>query len=909
MPAGLTKKILGTGFAMILSCLVLFPQQDGTGKFLSAEQLADTLQKRYQISIFYKSGWLGDKTFDPSILKLPFEEMIRRVEAVAGMSLVSPDSVSYIFIPVSPVMAPQGEQEVSGPVVVGDKNSSSKNAVSVLSGKILNGISGAPLSGAYIIAGKQNFGAHSDDKGNYSIEAKPGDYTLRISFLGFEEQVVKIRLTGSGSLDFKLYEKAVRLPEVRIPSDRAGSDAAGISTGMIKLGLKDIRELPVSLAGIDIIKSLTMRPGVQTVGEFGSGFNVRGGSADQNLILLEDVPLFNSSHLFGLISAVSSVGISDVRLLKAGIPANYGERASSVMDIRMGTGEADKTKVTGDIGLINSSLCLETPLPGKHASLLIGARGSYTNWLLHSIDNIDLMNSSAYFYDANAMISLNPGSRDKLTIFGYISFDRFAHAGSNNAGAGINTDYQYMNLLGSVRWKHTFRDNLTFDAVAGISNYRFRVSESDTSRQWEAYRINSSILYRNARWNFSWRPAGNHRIDFGIAGILYDINPGRLAGLYQESVIRKVQLNPERAVESAVYITDKLEVNSLISVELGMRYTLYCLLGPSKVNVYETGVSRTPGSITDSVMYGRNRPVCSYSGLEPRLSVRFLISSGKSLKISYNRIHQYVNLISNTAVPAPTDVWKLSSPGLRPLTSDQVAAGFYWDINDGAFETSAELYYKKLTNGIDYKNGTQILLNPYLEADLVNLKGRNYGLELNVKKNSGRLTGWAGLTLARSVEQTKGRFPEDRINNDHPFSSDSDRPVSLVINANYHSSRRWRFGGTLNYSTGRPVTLPELKFDHQGYQVVYFSNRNKYRLPDYHRLDLSLTLDESLVLRKKIKGRWTLSVINVYGRKNAYSVFYRKEADSVSSGESSYGTYMLYIIGRPFPTLTYNFSF
>jgi hypothetical protein len=655
------------------------------------------------------------------------------------------------------------------------------------------------------------------------------------------------------------------------------------------------------MGGRDIIKSITLMPGVQTIGEFGTGFNVRGGSADQNLILIEDVPIFNLSHLFGLISVVNSDGVSNVTLLKAGISAKYGERASSVMDIQLGPTNPDKTTVKGGIGIINSSLYVETPLVDKKINLLIGARSSYSNWLLHSIPDIDLMNSSAHFYDADALLSFNVNDRNKIDLFGYISNDRF--------GFAKTTDYKYTNLLWSLRWKHTFSNQFFFNLTAGISDYRFQVSESDTSKLWEAYRINSGVLYKNTKWNFSWLPNGNHSIDFGINAALYNIQPGKLKGLSDSTIIKPVQILSEKALESAIYLTDNITISPKFALDVGVRYSFYTYLGPNKIYIYQPDLPRSRGSVIDSLTYGNNKPICRYSGLEPRISLRFTLSNTSSVKLSYNRIHQYVNLVSNTAVMAPTDVWKLSSPNLKPLTCDHFAAGYFKNFKNNTYETSIEVYYKSLTNAIEYKNGADLLLNPYLEADLTNVRGYNYGVELYVKKNTGRLTGWASYTFSRSLQKTNGVFTEDKINDNQIFPSNFDRPNNLILNANYHISKRWRFNGTFTYSTGRPVTLPELKFDYQGYQLLYYSDRNKYRLPDYHRLDVSITLDESLKIRKKWKGSWTFSVINLYGRKNAYSVFYKKAAHMVLYDWRQYDTYMLYIIGRPLPMLTYNFTF
>ena len=869
--------------------------------YLTIDQVTDSLEHKYNVQFFYKPGWFEMKTFNSSILRLSFGEILYRIESETDLSIFTIDSVLYIFVPIKPELRIISPKEASDEQIIGNPDEYGKYSKATIQGKILDGMNGNPLPGASIHIDKLKLGATADKDGKYTLKAPVGEYTVRLSFIGYDDNTQKIKLVSNGTLNMKLFEKSIHLGEVIVSSERPESNVSGTQMSIVKLDVKAIKELPVSLGGKDIIKSITLMPGVQTVGEFGTGFNVRGGSADQNLILIEDVPIFNLSHLFGLISVVNSDGISNVTLLKAGISAKYGERASSVMDIQLGATNPDKTTVKGGIGIINSSLYIETPLIDNKINLLIGARSSYSNWLLHSIPDIDLMNSSAHFYDADALLSYNVNDRNKIDLFGYLSNDRFGFAGT--------TDYKYTNLLGSLRWNHTFSNQFFFNLIAGISDYRFQISESDTSRLWEAYRINSGVLYKNAKWNFSWLPNENYSIDFGINAALYNIQPGKLTGLSDSTIIKPAQMLPEKALESAIYLTDNVTLSPKLALDAGVRYTLYTYLGPNKIYIYQSGIPRTRGSVIDSMTYGNNKPICRYSGLEPRLSLRFTVSDNSSVKLSYNRIHQYVNLVSNTAVMAPTDVWKLSSPNLKPLTCDHFAVGYFRNFKNNTYETSIEVYYKSLKNAIEYKNGADLLLNPYLEADLTNVKGYNYGVELYVKKNSGRLTGWASYTFSRSLQKSDGIFTEDKINDNQIFPSNFDRPNNLILNANYHISKRWRFNGTFTYSTGRPVTLPELKFDYQGYQLLYYSDRNKYRLPDYNRLDISITLDESLKIRRKWKGNWTFSIINLYGRKNAYSVYYQKGAHLVDNEYRQYDTYMLYIIGRPLPMLTYNFTF
>lgn len=875
-----------------------------SGNYLSIDQLTSQLERKYKVRFFYKPGWFEMKTFNSSILKLSFNETIERLKTEMDLSIITIDSVLYVFVPIKPDDSVPAAAKLSDEIdviIVGNPADYGKYARATIQGKVVDGVNGNPLPGASVIIDKLKLGVMADNKGNYHIKAPAGEYTVRFTYMGYDENTQKIKLAGNGTLNLELYEKSIKLHEVVVTAERPESNISGTQMSYVKFDARSIKELPVSMGTRDIIKSITLMPGVQTVGEFGTGFNVRGGGADQNLILLEDVPLFNSAHLFGLTSVVNSDGISSVTLLKAGISAKYGERASSVMDIRFGADDINETSVKGGIGIIDSRLYLQTPLMNKKITLLVSARSSYSNWLLHSIPDVDLMNSSARFYDANAFLSYNLDARNRINLFLYVSNDQF--------GFSKTTDYHYGNLLGSVRWKHIIGDHLYFNLVSGLSNYRYNVSESDTARPWQAYKILSSVHYKNLKWNFSWFPAEKHSVDFGINAVLYTIKPGNLNPLNAVTVINPVAMNQEKAVEYAAYLTDNYNITSRLSVDLGLRYSLYFYLGPNKIYDFQPGLPKTQESIIDSTFYGNNRSICSYSGPEPRFSLRYTISGKSSVKFSYNRIHQYINLVSNTAVMTPSDIWKLSSPNLKPLICDHWALGYFQNFQNNSIETSVELYYKRLNNSIDYKNGAQILLNPYLETDLLNVKGKNYGVELYIRKNSGRLTGWASYSFSRSWQKTIGIFDVEKINNNQLFPSGFDRPHNLIVNLNYHISKRWRFGSTFTYSTGRPVTLPEYKFDYQDYQLLYYSDRNKYRLPAYHRLDVSITFDESLRIRKKWKGSWTLSVVNLYGRKNAYSVFYKKEEHFVEYELRNYDTYMLYIIGRPFPALTYNFTF
>jgi len=425
----------------------------------------------------------------------------------------------------------------------------------------------------------------------------------------------------------------------------------------------------------------------------------------------------------------------------------------------------------------------------------------------------------------------------------------------------------------------------------------------------EAYKISSSTNYNNAKLNFTWLPNEKHLVDIGMNAELYQLQPGRMEPLGSLSDVKLQTSQQEKALEMAVYVSDNIRFSSKISAEVGLRLTNYAFLGPNNVYIFKENASRSTQNITDTLIYGNNKIIKWYTSLEPRISFRYSTDEFSSVKFSYNRISQFINLITNTAVMAPTDVYKLSSPNIKPLICSQYAMGYFRNFNKNAFEASVEIYYKKLDNIVDYRDGATILLNNALETDLLNASGYNYGVEFYLKKNTGRLTGWASYTYSRSLRHTTSPIEADQINGNRYYPSSFDKPHNIVINGNLHLTRRWRLSGTFNFNTGKPVTLPELKYEFDGRQYVYYSDRNKYRLPDYHRLDIAITFDETLRLKQKWRGSWTLAIINVYGQNNPYSVFYKSTSQLESKFYQSSNLYKLFIISRPIPTLTYNFTF
>ena len=876
------------------------PAPDSSG-FISYQNFFEKLQKRDSVHIYYKPEWFKDKKINSSFAGLTLEDALSHVKSISKLSYITPDQHSYVFVPfqVSTYSVTGGNN--SDVLVIGNPNEFGKYSKATLSGKILDGKTSESLPGVTVNVAKLKIATTTDANGNFSLTLPVGEHMLTLSFIGFEENTRKIKIVSNGSADFELFQNSIKLNEVVITAERAEFNVTGTQMSLLRLNAKTIRELPTSLGETDIIRSMALLPGIQTAGEFGSGFNVRGGGSDQNLILIEDVPIFNSSHLFGLTSTINADNVTNVTLLKAGIPARYGERASSVMDIRLGKDNTDNVKVKGGIGILSSRLSLQIPMFNKKATLLIGGRSSYSNWLLHKFPDVDLKNSSASFYDLNALYTYNVNRKNKFTFFGYYSSDKF--------GFSKTTNYEYSNLLASFRWTHLFTSKLSSSFLTGYSRYKYSVNESDTLHREEAYQINLNTQYNNLKWNFAWLPNHKHSIDFGINGVLYRIMPGEEIPFGAKSMIKPLQVQSEKALEAAAYVSDNFDILPRLNAELGLRLVHYSALGPGSFQTYSPGQPFSMESIKDTIHYNSNQVISQNFALEPRLAFRYNLNEKSSVKWSYNRIDQFISLVSNNSVMSPTDTWILSNNYIKPLISDQIAVGYFRNFTQNKYEVSVEAYYRKLQNVVEYKNGAQLLLNQHVETDLLNAKGYTYGIEFYARKSEGALTGWISYTYSRSKLKTSGTSDEEQINRNRFYPSNFDKPHNLVIIANYHLSRRWRVSGTFAFNTGRPVTLPELKFNSEGSELIYYSDRNKYRLPDYHRLDIAITYDENLRLKKTWKGSWTLSVINVYGRNNTYSVYYAAQDKRIYYPSGTTAMYKMYIIGIPLPTFTYNFTF
>jgi hypothetical protein len=862
------------------------------------DSVLSLLEKKNEVRFYYDTRRLDNKRLPLSLLDYPINELINRLEQITGCSWVKVNQNAFVYMPVEDNTALHKMR--NGIPEVGNKNEYGKYKTATLSGTLSDGKTGEPLAGAIVSVKQHNIATSTDKDGHFVIKLPVGEHELEFSYFGYEHNSQKIKLMSNGTANFEIYEKPVNIEEVIVRAEKAESNVSLVGMSPIRLNFKTIKELPFTLGEKDILRSMTLLPGIQSVGEFGTGFNVRGGSSDQNLILIEDTPLFNSSHLFGLESIINPDGVSGVLLLKAGIPAQYGERASSVTSIHLGNNPA-AFHLKGGIGLLSSRLSLETPLFKNKANLLLGGRTSYSDWLLHRIPDVELRNSKAGFFDLNALLNIHINANNKITLFGYSATDRFTY--------NTTETYEYGSILGTLRWLHHFNNRVSSRLISGISRYNYNFTLYNNFLPSNAYRVSSSLSYNSLKYSILLNINEKCSIDFGIDAVLYRSWPGDKKPYGSHSTVAPVNIDPEKGIEGAAYLSGNFDLTRKLGAEIGFRISGFGLLGPAREYQYAGGKRKSYETIIDTLLYSSNDLIKLYGGLEPRISLRYLTNDQSSLKLSYTRMNQYINLLSNTAVAVPSDVWKLSSTYISPLSVDQFTAGYFRNFRENSYETSVEVYYKRLQNIPEYRDGARLSLNENLETEVLNASGYNYGIEFYARKNTGKLTGWISYTWSASLRHTTSPVKEDQINQNHYFPSNYDKPHNLSIIANYYLTRRWHTSLIFNYSTGRSVTLPESRFRYGNDWLVRYSDRNEYRLPDYHRLDLSLTCDETLRIKKKFKGSWTLSIINVYGRRNAYSSFYKKAEPSFSNNYRLYSLYTLYIIGRPLPTITYNFTF
>jgi hypothetical protein len=861
------------------------------------KEFAVKLQKEHQIRILYNDKWVDNITTPVVTDPILLPEFL--------INLLQSSDLHFVEYQGNVVIMPGKQQIIQnsgtgrGEVIVGNPLNRGKFRKAVVSGTVLEGKTQSPIPGATVYCEALSKITTSDGNGNFKMELPTGPNKIKFSFMGLNDEIMDVMIYSDGNIKVELFEKYTSLNQVIILADRPEDNYKSTSMGMVKLSAKSIKKLSVLMGEADIIKSMVMLPGVQSTGENASGFNVRGGNIDQNLILIHDAPVYNTSHMFGLFSMLDPGIISDVTLYKSGMPSRYGGRISSVMDIDLKKGDPKKLKVNGGIGIINSRLSVEGPIIKDTLTFMAGFRTTYSDWILKLVKNYEIQQSSVSFYDFNAKLDYTINSNNRLSVFGYGSNDNFNYF--------QNAEYGYGNQIGAAKWNHIF--NKLNSGNLSLNFSRFNSNLVDYSTKNYEYDLNTSIEQEQLAYNFSSGIIPRHKITAGFSAIRYLTEPGNSKPHSDNSAASTINIDNENSFETALYLEDEFELTPSLALIAGLRYSGFILTGPAKKNTYMPNFPLNEETALVPKTYTAGEIVKFYHGAEPRVALRYEFQNSSSVKLGYNRTIQYIRQVSNSASITPADYWKSSDQYIAPLISDQLAIGFFKNFKNNMYETSLELYYKDIANEVDYKNGARLILNKNLEQVLIPGIGKAYGVELMIKKSSGDLTGWLAYTYSRSFKQMDGKFPEEKINGGKWYPSNYDKPHDFTLVLNYKLSRRFTFSSNFTYSTGRPVTLPEYKYSIGSYEIIYFSERNKYRLPDYHRLDMALTYEGSLLKHQKWRSSWTISLYNVYGRKNPFSVFYSKEKPSRLNNYKAYGLYQFSVIGVPIPSFTYNFWF
>jgi ferric enterobactin receptor len=777
-----------------------------------------------------------------------------------------------------------------------------------ISGNVTRAGSDEALAGANVQVELMGIGTKASKLGYFLLKLPAGQYIVRVSSAGMETKNFAIEVKGDMSLNVELTEKNTVLEEVDVKTQAPEKNIKNAQMGVSLLNIKVAKKLPTLLGEVDVIRNVLLLPGVTTVGEGATGFNVRGGSIDQNLVLMENAPIFNSSHLLGLFSVFNPDAVSDLALFKGGIPAQYGGRAASVLDIKLKDPSRDRIYVQGGIGLVASRLSIDGPIIKDKIGFLVAARGSFSDYLFSLIPNESIKQIEANFYDLTAKMDYQLSKNDRIVLTAYRGRDVFKLPSDSLAGIEINAGssrFEWVSQNATLRWSHVFSKQFSLNLIGVASNYIANIIGVVPAN---AFSLDSDLLFQNLKIDAGYYPE-KHKIDFGYSGVAYTLKPGSLLPTSTISNVNQRILPTEKSLEYSLYVNDDFEISKKISLLYGVRYTLFLNKGATTVYQYKNGVSRDSTYITGSKTYGEGETVQSYSGFEPRVSLRLSTSENSSLKFSYNRMRQYIQLVSNTTAALPTARWKISDEYLHPQTADQISMGYFKNFVNNAVEASVEVYYKNIQDVTDYKDGANLLIERYPEAYLLQGTGRAYGIEWQLKKNSGKFTGWLSYTFSRAEQLINGDFAEEKINGGKYYPTNYDKPHQVNLVMLYQKNKRVSYSANFTFSSGRAITYPDGKYYIGGIYIPNFTNRNQDRIPDYHRLDIAMTIDPDPDKKARFRGSWTFSIYNLYARQNAYSVFFKSNNNNTAQFYNSADTYKLSVFGTIFPAITYNFKF
>ena len=827
----------------------------------------DDLSSKQSVKFFYDIRWLKDKEVSVSFTDKSLEEALLIILKDQKMLHLLREPNYVILLPdegnsSEPV---QVDNTVSNRVNIGKIDLSLDRAT--ISGYVLDGTNSRPLESA-IISIKDNPARYvTPPDGSFEISLPVGDYSLKFHHPTMVDYELEIGLNSNGELMVNMFEDVTLLEEVVIKTTAVDQNVSKIISGQDVLEIATIKSIPAFFGEADVISSVLALPGVSKVGEGSSGINVRGGGVGQNLIRLDNATVYNPSHLFGFFSTFNPDIVSRVNLYRGSIPVEYGGRLSSVMNVEIKNGNKEKVTGQGGAGLINSRIMVEGPIRKDSTSFLVAGRAAYPNYLLRELEDIELNSSRTFFGDANVKIDHLLNSKHRLSLNGYLSRDRFDFSDE--------LQYNYGNRTLGLEWNGQLSERIFNQNTINYTSYDYIFKELEDPTQASTLDAEINQVVFDNKFLYE---SDQHKVTFGVNLTLMDIEPGNFEKGSELSIIEPLELDQEDGIEASVYVGDEFILNQRLSFYGGVRYSIFNG-GPE--NAKEL-----------------------YHGAEPRFSVNYKTSLNSSIKLGYNRMRQYVHFISNTTAATPIDLWKLSNQSIRPQVADQVTLGYFRNFEDNLYETSIETFYKRTSDLIEYRNGAELFLNSNLEEDLVQGSGRAYGVEFSLKKTSGDFNGWISYTYSRSLIQVEGATALATINNGDFFPTNFDQPHNFTAFSNWKVTRRFSINSNFTFITGRPISYPESVYQVRGITVTDFAERNNYRIPNYHRLDVSFVLGTTLKRQKKIEANWSLSVYNLYGRPNAYSVYFK---NNERTGEPE--AFRLSILARPIVAISYNFKF
>ncbi len=878
------------------------------------------IETKTNFKFYYNEAWLPQQPVSGTYTNISLEELLKDLldktllnfHFLNGRIILTQNSVLYEELPDNffgnrdVQVVEQEQEETYNPVFFEDIKKTSETPLETvnigraersagkkrlsLTGRVTSAEDGQPIPNLAISVRNSEIGTVTDENGYYKLRLPPGVNIVETRSLGNEDLAKRVVIYNDGELDFSLKEDFQQLGEVLLESnpDSNVSDAGG---GKEEINVEEIKNIPLVLGERDILKVSATLPGISSAGEGAAGFNVRGGRADQNLILLDNAVIYNPAHFFGIFSALNPFTTGAVDIYKGHMPAHFGGRLSSVFDIRTKDANVDEFAGEGAIGPVTGNLTLEVPVVEGKSGVLVGFRSTYSDWILRSLDEESLKDNEASFYDVVAKYNHKFGDDTDLDLMGYYSNDKF----------NITPDslYGYSNRLLSLDLVHRFNNRHQGNLQVTNSDYTFNIDYAGefTNDFRSGYGINETGI----KTHFKYKLNERHRLDYGVSGKLYLVNPGEIEPR-GESAIEPREVAQEKGLEAAVFIGDDYEVTKKLLLSAGLRFSMFAALGEGVERIYQEGAPRRESSVIDRVDYENNEVIETYGGPEIRVSGRYLLQEDLSVKASYNSTYQYIHTLSTNTTASPTDTYKLSDAIIKPQRANQYSLGLYKNFFNNTYEVSVEGYYKKSNDILDYKVGAQLFLNETIETEILQGEGESYGGEFLLKKTKGDLNGWLSYSYSRSFVKLAGEFKEEIVNGGDYFPSNFDKPHDFSMVANYKFTQRFSLSANFVYQTGRPITYPVGKYTYNGAEYVMYSDRNEFRIPDYYRLDLSLNIEGNHKIEKLAHSFWNISIYNVLGRNNPYSVFFVTENEKVKAFKTS-------IFAIPVPTITYNFKF